>query len=220
MKTAKLYVIGILSSLILTFFNPSFGSLMPKETAPEIHERVFYSVTIYRFYGVGYEKQEKQISCTEAISIEKKYHEIEENEENKILQAWKKLDLLVRYNILSKNDPIVNLLEEYLLLMQKDAKTIFFLFDPIGLVIGSFYGSTFNFLNLGALGIPLLIQSAEGGDILDFLLFMIPLHFSTSEPLVFISSLFVGIISLIPFIDPDGGDIFGISCFTVATTQY
>jgi len=81
---------------------------------------------------------------------------------------------------------------------------------------GEFYGTTINALNLFFMGLPLVIISDGGADIIYSALYSFPFEFSTRGPAFLFSGFFIGIIILIPFISPDGGIIGGVSFVTFA----
>lgn len=171
-------------------------------------------VTIFEFKGNRFLKIEKSISSKTAEELRSKLEELEKLE-NPIERLRKRVEILQSYGIFPKNRVLKMVLEE-LSLKDRRITTDFLIIDFCGVVVGSFHGLTLNFINMGFAGVPLIIES-DGGEILDLALFFLPLYLATDNPLFFFSMFFIGVIALIPFVDPDGGEIVGISMMTVAT---
>jgi hypothetical protein len=238
--TKNIRVLGVSSLLLLTFVYPviAFQPPQPQTTHTTYTETAHpesYEITIYRIKGPHVEKIIKQVPYDDAIAIKNAYQNIENNDNSPMVKTEQKLTLLRRYNIVSDDDTIAAYKEEALTLLShrgllpimrnlvtknnptvRPRDEVNFIFDIFGFVNGRFYGNTVNVLNLILIGSPLIIQSAEGGEITDYFLFFYPLHLKKTRPLVFVSLLFVGLILLVPFVSPDGGEITGVSFYTMA----
>ena len=93
----------------------------------------------------------------------------------------------------------------------------FALLGIMGSVNGEFYGNTINFLNIRFAGLPLFIFGTGGCEIqlTDLLYLGQPQYLSTDAGYLYCSLFFLGQITIAPFLDPDGGQIMGISLFTL-----
>jgi hypothetical protein len=171
-----------------------------------------YNITIYKINGFNIEKVVKNIDNEKAIELKNRFNEINDNFNDTIINTEKKIDLLIELEIIPSDDLLYNNYYKYkneLLnksIIKKNADGVNF--GLFGIVVGSFFGRTSNFINFKFSGFPLIIRCNEGGTI-SFIGFPNSWEKTVNNPLTFFSLAFFGYIALRPILDMDGGLIFG-----------
>lgn len=186
-----------------------------------------YTVFIYRYHGTSVTQQIKTISYETAMKIKRDYQNIEQ-QKLEINKEWlQKQEVLKNYGLLDISTdlqekletavPLVRLLKTAEKNHQYPDQGRFALLGIIGSVNGEFYGNTINFLNIRFAGLPLLIFGTGGCEIrlTDLLYLGQPQYLSTDAGYLYCSLFFLGQITIAPFLDPDGGQIMGISLLTL-----
>ena len=186
-----------------------------------------YTVVIYRFHGTSITQDIKTISHETAMRIKKEYHDIEQQQLEKNKEWIQKQEVLKNYGLLDISENIQDHLEAavHLLRLLKIAEKNHWypgqgrsaLLGIIGSVNGEFYHQTINFLNLRFAGLPLIIFGTGGCEIRLTDLFYLgqPQYLSTDAGYLYCSLFFLGQITIAPFLDPDGGQIMGLSICTL-----
>ncbi len=186
-----------------------------------------YTVLIYRFHGISVTHHVKTISHETAMKIKKEYQSIEQQKLEKNKEWIQKQKVLKNYGLLEIPENVQEQLETAapLVRLLKTAEKNYrypeqgrlALFGIMGSVNGEFYHQTINFLNLRFAGLPLIIFGTGGCEIRLTDLFYLgqPQYLSTDAGYLYCSLFFLGQITIAPFLDPDGGQIMGISLFTL-----
>ncbi|GEM_PF-5027178 len=186
-----------------------------------------YTVFIYRFHGTSVTQNVKTISHEIAMKIKKEYQNIEQQQLEKNKEWIQKQEVLKNYGLLDIPQnlqeqletaaPLVRLLKTVEKNHRYPEQGRFALLGIMGSVNGEFYHQTINFLNLRFAGLPLIIFGTGGCEIRLVDLFYLgqPQYLSTDAGYLYCSLFFFGQITIAPFLDPDGGQIMGISLFTL-----
>lgn len=173
-----------------------------------------YNITIYKINGYNVEKLIKSIDNEKALELKNGFNNINDNFKDTIINIEKKIELLIELEIISNEDLSDNNRYNYYKnkyfnnTIDKTKINDGANFGLFGFVIGSFFGRTSSFLNLKIFGFPLYIRSYDGGRI-SFFGFPKFWTMTVNNPLTFFSFAFVGLITLMPFLDMDGGIIIG-----------
>lgn len=185
------------------------------------------TVLIYKFHGTSVTHHVITIGHETAMKIKKEYQNIEQQEREKNREWIQKQEVLKSYGILDIPGnlqeqvetavPLARLLKTVEKNHQYPDQGRFALFGIMGSVNGEFYHQTINFLNLRFAGLPLFIFGSGGCEIrlTDLLYLGQPQYLSTDANYLYCSLFFLGQITIAPFLDPDGGQIMGISLFTL-----
>jgi len=186
-----------------------------------------HTVFIYRYHGTSVKNLVKTITHENAMKIKKEYQRIEQQKLEKNKEWIQKQEVLKNYGLLDISAkfqyrvetavPLLRLLKTAEKNNQYPNQGRFALLGIMGSVNGEFYHQTINFLNLRFAGLPLIIFGAGGCEIrlTDLLYLGQPQYLSTDASYLYCSLFFIGQITIAPFLDPDGGQIMGISLFTL-----
>jgi hypothetical protein len=161
------------------------------------------------------------------MKIKKEYQSIEKQKLENNKEWIQKQEVLKKYGLLDISAdlqekletavPLVRLLKTAEKNHQHPDQGRLALLGIMGSVNGEFYGQTINFLNLRFAGLPLIIFGTGGCEIrlTDLLYLGQPQYLSTDAGYLYCSLFFLGQITISPFLDPDGGQIMGISLLTL-----
>ena len=213
--------VGLIPVVSASMTSIRLNDMSSKNGIEKENHPAFYNVTIIRSYGFSREKIVKQVSYKDAMEIKNEFELINTETDDSYQRTIQKNEILRSYEIFDEFPLLNHLYENSGLSKPYKINSDGMIFSiPFGVVVGEFYGSTFNMFNFLVFGMPLMIESDEGADLECYLLGFIPQYLKTENPVSCFSGIFMGEIGLIPFIDPNGGLIQGISIFGFATELY
>ena len=226
----KTVVVGILTLFMVTVALPTFGGenheIPPGGNNGEA-DFESYEILIYHFHGRSVTKTIKNVPYETAMKIKGEYDQVEKTYGDSLDASQKKQDILKKYGLFAQDwntgeipkdsgafSRLQKLIENK---MSLPSQGKFLLLGLFGSVNGEFYGQTINFLNLRFAGFPLVIFGKGGCEVrlTDLVYLGQPQYLATDAGYLYFSLFFLGQITIAPFLDPDGGQIMGITFLTL-----